>query len=141
MTGLGKMARCPREMREETWVSRRCAQTGPCEALKRYFAERSIQVNQTESNLRRGDVRPKIDSPVAKEAGGRRPSQTRSNQTKSNQIKPNQTCGAVGVYRNWTIRWGKVGVRQPGQTQSNPIKPDQTPSQIGSNPVKPEKKT
>jgi hypothetical protein len=57
-------------------------------------------------------------------------------QAESNQIKPNQTCGAVGVSRNWTIRWGKnsaeVSPVKLDQTQSNWIKPNQT----GSNPIK-----
>ena len=61
--------------------------------------------------------------------------QTRSNpvnpdQGKSNQIKPNQTCGAVGVSRNWTIRCGKRSEEgslfKTGQTKSNRVKPGQT---------------
>jgi hypothetical protein len=68
-------------------------------------------------------------------------------QAESNQIKPNQTCGAVGVSRNWTIRWGKNSTEgtpvktwsngielrldspylvKLGQTESNRIKPNQT---------------
>jgi hypothetical protein len=42
---------------------------------------------------------------------------------RSNRIKPNQTCGAVGVSRNWTVRCGKRSADgslvKPGQTQSN----------------------
>jgi hypothetical protein len=111
---------------------------------------------------------------VAKEAVGIPPGQTQSNpvkpsQTESNQIKPaarwkvtkrpveywlvkpSQTqsnlLGAIGVSRNWTIRWGKNSTEgtpvktwsngielrldspylvKLGQTESNRIKPNQT---------------
>ncbi len=47
------------------------------------------------------------------------------NQGQSNQIKPNQTCGAVGMSRNWTFRRkrpAECSLVNPNQTGSNPVK-------------------
>ena len=60
----------------------------------------AVKPGQTRSKLnlnRFTYVKLRFDSLVAKIVAGNQP-----NQAESRQIKPNQTCGAVGVSRNWT---------------------------------------
>jgi hypothetical protein len=55
-------------------------------------------------------------------------------QAGSNRVKPNQTCGGVDVSRNWTCGWPKrlpeYSPVKPGQSQSNPVQPSPTQTNL-----------
>jgi hypothetical protein len=144
MTGLGRIARLPREMREKSSrVHSVRREDFNAKSRRRNNAKRFLTVPVRAAKrwmlLMEPISLPDISAALglgvlALEPCRMGPAEApiKPNQGESNQIKPNQTCavmkcpkiGHAGALR---CRWNAV--------RSNPIKPNQT----GSNPIKPQK--
>ena len=104
------------------------------------FGLPGIKPNQTGSNQIKPAAaggRRNLTCWWGKMGGGVQPGRSnpvKPNPTGSSPIKPNQTCGSVGVSRNWATRWGKRSEKgnpvKPSQAWSNRIKPNQTKSNL-----------